>query len=105
MYSHEIFDSLLDLPMGLMTYMFWHGKNVSRLERTIILLARAMVHEPILLFLDDIFIGLSADQQAVLCNYLASLSITRLLVATNEKDLPLNPNAIITLEGHGEVRC
>jgi len=80
LYSHEVFDVLLDLPMGLETYVFDRAANISRLQLVILLLARALVHKPKILFLDEIFKGLGLEQQAIIINYLQSLDITRIFV-------------------------
>ncbi|HXW53138.1 MAG TPA: ATP-binding cassette domain-containing protein, partial [Myxococcota bacterium] len=82
--SHAIFDHLIDLPMGVETYIFSQGKNLSRLEYAIVLLARALVHEPIFLFMDDFLTGLGPKQQASILGYLSSLKITRILTANHE---------------------
>jgi ABC-type bacteriocin/lantibiotic exporter with double-glycine peptidase domain len=77
--SHEVFDVLLDLPMALQTYIIDRGKNISRLQRMAILLARALVHQPKFLFVDDIYGGLSLKDQHIVENFIASLSITRII--------------------------
>ena len=77
--SHEVFDALLDLPMALETYIIERGKNISRLERCAILLARALVHQPKFLFLDEIFSGLSLRDQIVVGDFLSGLAITRII--------------------------
>ena len=93
LYSHEIFDLLLDLPMGLETYVFERASNISRLQLVTLLLARALVHKPKILFMDEIFKGLNLDQQALIADYLSSLDITRILV-THDLAL-LKPDYII----------
>jgi ABC-type bacteriocin/lantibiotic exporter with double-glycine peptidase domain len=87
LYEHEIFDLLLDLPMGLETYIYEGAKNISRVQLITILLARALVHKPKVLFLDEIFVGLSSSQQRMIADYLYSLDITRILVSHDLFDM------------------
>lgn len=91
LYSHEIFDLLLDLPMGLETYVFDRATNISRLQTVVLLLARALVHQPKILFLDEIFKGIGPDQQALIIDYLHNLPITRVLV-THDLSPALRPD-------------
>lgn len=77
--SHEIFDRLLDLPMGLQTFVYWHKKNLSHLERVLIVLARALVHKPQILFVDEIAGGLSSVERGSLFEYISKLDITRVI--------------------------
>lgn len=101
LYSHEVFDVLLDLPMGLETYIFDRAANISRLQLVVLLLARALVHKPKILFLDEIFKGLNLEQQAIIINYLESLDITRILVT---HDLALLKPDFIIKQNHWNAR-
>ena len=47
----------------------------------LILLARTLIHNPKVLFMDEIFKGLSSDEQALLKDYIKSLPMTRILVS------------------------
>lgn len=94
--SHEIFDALLDLPLGLATYVYWHGKNLSHFQKQLIFLARAMVHEPRLLFLDEPFANLSHEQQEMLGDFLSSLPITR-IITSQMNDIPLKTTSSFAL--------
>jgi ATP-binding cassette subfamily C protein len=85
--SHEIYDVILDLPMGLETYVFDNATNISRLQLVIILLARALVHKPKILFLDEIFKGLNLEQQAIMSKYLYDLNITRIIISHDIKNM------------------
>jgi ABC-type multidrug transport system fused ATPase/permease subunit len=82
--SHEIFDVLIDMPMGLETYIFWHAKNISHWERSIILLARALLHKPKVLFIDGLLSGLDSLQQTYLLRYFSILKMTRILTSTTK---------------------
>jgi ABC-type bacteriocin/lantibiotic exporter with double-glycine peptidase domain len=81
--SHEIFSSLLDLPMGLNTYIFWHAKNISRFDSYLIFLARALIEQPKVLFLDEALSGLTILQQEKLLSYLKNLNLT-CIISSNE---------------------
>lgn len=86
--SHEIFDVILDLPMGLQSYVFTERSNLTHLQKATILLARAMLHEPKILFLDEIFNGLDQKEQSLLISFLGQLSITRLIIAHHDLAIP-----------------
>lgn len=79
--SHEIFDALLDLPLGLSTYVFDRGKNIAHYERCLIVLARALVHKPQLIFIDELVSGLHADAQQAIIEYVTSLDATCIITA------------------------
>lgn len=81
--SHEIFDTLIDMPMGLHSFVFWHQKNISHYEKALILLARALVHNPQVLFMDEFISSLNFEDQARIFSFLQSLSKTRILVSNN----------------------
>lgn len=85
-YSHSIFESLLDLPMGLETYVFQKGTSLSRVQAVVLLLMRALIHKPKILFMDEILKGLSFDEQQLLKEYLKSLTISRILVSHHSLD-------------------
>ncbi|MCA9507865.1 MAG: ATP-binding cassette domain-containing protein [Myxococcales bacterium] len=91
--SYEIFDYILDLPLGLQSYVFGHGNNLSKAQILIILLARALIHEPKILFMDEIFEGIDATEQKNLKDFLSSINITRLLVSHQALDIK-NTNII-----------
>jgi ABC-type bacteriocin/lantibiotic exporter with double-glycine peptidase domain len=97
--SHEIYDALLDLPMGIETYIFSDEKGLSRQEKVIILLARAMLFSPRIIFLDEIFYGLSQSEKKQIMDYLNGLSLTRILIAHEDlKNWPFSQ--IIQLSKH-----
>lgn len=83
--SHSIYDCLLDLPLGLATHIYWHKKNISLWEKTIINLAKAMIHDPKILFVDEIIFNLSAQDRILLLDYLYGLSITRVITSLDPK--------------------
>lgn len=77
--SHEVFDMLLDMPMGLQSYVF-PQKNLSRAQTLTVLLARALIHEPKILFMDEIFKGIDEHEQKIIVDFLNTIPITRILV-------------------------
>lgn len=93
--SHEVFDYLIDLPMGLETYIFWHTKNVSRFEQKLILLARALVHEPSVLFMDEILHDVAREHRIMLETYLAHLPITRILTSLGPLIAPVSHRTLV----------
>jgi ABC-type multidrug transport system fused ATPase/permease subunit len=83
--SNEIFDTLIDMPMGLNNFIFWHQKNLSSYEKALILLARALVHRPKVLLMDEFIDSLNLKEQEKIGDFLSNLSITRILVSNNPK--------------------
>ncbi len=84
MLSHEIFDYILDLPMSLQSYVFTEQPNLSRVEKVVILLARALLHEPKILFLDEILSGINKKDQKIITDFLAQLPITRIIITHDD---------------------
>jgi ABC-type bacteriocin/lantibiotic exporter with double-glycine peptidase domain len=81
LHSHEIFEELFKTPMGLNTYVMWHGKNLSPFQTTLIFLARALIHRPAILFLDEVALGASLEEEVTLLKYLRTLPITRIVAS------------------------
>lgn len=86
--SHEIFDLILDLPMALQTYVFLRAPNLSRAQIVVILIARALAHDPKIIFMDEIFKGIDAHEQKIISDFLASLPITRIIISHQHLSLP-----------------
>lgn len=84
--SHEVFDMLLDLPMGLQSYVF-PQKSLSQAQTLTVLLARALIHEPKILFMDEIFKGIDEHEQKVIVDFLKIIPITRILVTHHPVDV------------------
>lgn len=78
---NDIFDLLTDLPMGLQTYIHEDRPHLSQVELTLILLLRAIVHKPKVLFLDEIYSGLSAGEMRRINGFLRSLPITKIIAS------------------------
>ncbi len=79
--SHEVFDMLLDLPMGLQTYVFLKASNLSRAQIVIMLMARALISDPKIVFMDEIFKGIDAHEQKIICDFLSTLNMTRIIIS------------------------
>jgi ATP-binding cassette subfamily C protein len=74
-------DDLRALPMGMFTLVSEDGGAFSGGQRQRLLLARAIVHEPAVLFLDEATSALDNRTQAVVSESLARLRVTRLVIA------------------------
>lgn len=83
-YSHEIYDDLLMLPLGLETYVFEKAHNLSRIQIVLILLARALVNDPRVLYIDELSQGLAVGEQKLLNRYIESLPMTRIMVSHHD---------------------
>lgn len=84
---HPIFDTLLDMPMGLESFIFWHQKNLTHYEKALILLARSLVHRPQVLIMDEFINSLSHADQDRITDFLSEQDITRILVSNNPQVL------------------
>ena len=69
------------MPMGLFTYVGEGGVNLSGGQRQRLLLARALAAKPRILFLDEATSALDEKIQTEVISNLASLSITRFVIA------------------------
>lgn len=74
-------DDIHAMPMGLFTYVGEGGVNLSGGQRQRLLLARALAAKPRILFLDEATSALDEKIQTEVISNLASLSITRFVIA------------------------
>lgn len=85
LFEHRFLWPLLDLPMGLNTYVMWHGQNVSTKTASLILLARALIHQPTFLFLDEIHLGQTLQEEMEVVASLKNLNITTVISSHNNE--------------------
>jgi ATP-binding cassette subfamily B protein len=76
----EIHDEIAHLPMGYDTSLLDGGSGLSAGQRQRLLLARALVHEPALLVLDEATSHLDAEAEQRVVRMLQILPCTRLLI-------------------------
>lgn len=74
-------DELARMPMGLHTIISDGGGNLSGGQRQRLLIARAIVHKPRLLFFDEATSALDNRTQAIVSRSLEQLKATRVVVA------------------------
>jgi NHLM bacteriocin system ABC transporter ATP-binding protein len=74
-------DDLRAMPMGLYTLVSEDGGTFSGGQRQRLLLARAIVHQPAVLFLDEATSALDNRTQAIVSRSLTRLQVTRLVIA------------------------
>ncbi|MBR9812496.1 NHLP bacteriocin export ABC transporter permease/ATPase subunit [bacterium] len=74
-------DDIKALPMGMNTYVNDGGSTFSGGQRQRMLIARAIVHKPRILFFDEATSALDNHTQQVVSQALASLRVTRVVIA------------------------
>lgn len=76
-----IYDEIMAMPMGMHTLIDEGGGNISVGQRQRILLARALIHNPRILLLDEATNALDNATQAVIQQNLEEMKITRLIAS------------------------
>lgn len=84
--SHPLWSNLLNFPLGMSTYIFAHGRNLSKKERCMLLLARALVHKPRFIFIDELSYTLSQEDMQAIMSYIKELSTTAIITAHEPLD-------------------
>lgn len=69
------------LPMGLHTPLTEGGKSLSAGQRQRLLIARAVIHRPRILFFDEATNALDDQTQSLLIRHLSSVQVTRVVIA------------------------
>jgi putative ABC transport system ATP-binding protein len=65
-----LLDEILSMPQGMHTPLVTGGLPLSSRQRTRLLLARALIQQPRLLLLDDVFDGMDTDSTAELAGFI-----------------------------------
>ena len=78
-------DFVSALPNGIMTVVGERGAAVSGGQRQRIALARALVHEPSLLILDEVTSGLDSETEAAICLNMRELTKSLTVVALSHR--------------------
>lgn len=76
-----IHDDIMAMPMGYETVLSDGGASISGGQRQRIALARALVHEPAIVLLDEATSSLDSVTEAAIYNNLGTLSCTRIVIA------------------------
>ncbi len=75
-------EEIRNMPMNMHTYLSDHaGFSISGGQKQKILIARALAAQPTILLLDEATSALDGKSQAIIYNHLATLNITRIVIA------------------------
>ncbi|NNC38384.1 MAG: peptidase domain-containing ABC transporter [Acidimicrobiales bacterium] len=77
----QIFDEIADMPMNFLSHVGDMGSVLSGGQKQRILLARALYHDPKILFLDEGTANLDPETEEKIADVLESMQITRVIVA------------------------
>jgi NHLM bacteriocin system ABC transporter ATP-binding protein len=91
-------DDIRAMPMGMHTYVAEGGSTLSGGQRQRLLIARAIVNRPRLLFLDEATSALDNQTQAIVSESLERLEATRVVIAHRLSTI-VNADRICMLEG------
>ena len=91
-------DDIRAMPMGMHTYVAEGGSTLSGGQRQRLLIARAIVNRPRLLFLDEATSALDNQTQAIVSESLERLEATRVVIAHRLSTI-VNADRICVLEG------
>lgn len=95
------------LPKGIMTMVGERGATLSGGQRQRISLARALVHEPSLLILDEVTSGLDTETELAICNNMKDLTASLTIIALSHRPawldvadqvFELNPELLVSIE-------
>ncbi|WP_051217346.1 peptidase domain-containing ABC transporter [Paenibacillus assamensis] len=92
----EIHDAIMEMPMKYETVISENGSNLSGGQRQRIVLARALVHEPVVLLLDEATSALDTITETRVDRNLSELSCTRIVIAHRLSTI-LNADVIVVL--------
>ena len=91
-------DDIRAMPMRMHTYVAEGGSTLSGGQRQRLLIARAIVNRPRLLFLDEATSALDNQAQAIVSESLERLDATRVVIAHRLSTI-VNADRICMLEG------
>ncbi|MBA4492717.1 peptidase domain-containing ABC transporter [Paenactinomyces guangxiensis] len=97
----RIHDEIMEMPMQYHTLISEMGMNLSGGQRQRIALARALVHKPSILFLDEATSSLDQINESAIDRYLSDMKCTRVVVAHRLSTVQ-NADQIIVLH-NGEI--
>ena len=94
-----IFDDIQKMPLKFSTWLEDMGRNLSGGQRQRLLLARALYRNPCLLFLDEATSHLDVETEQIINNNLASLNITRIVIAHRPQTIAMAEQVFLLRDG------
>jgi NHLM bacteriocin system ABC transporter ATP-binding protein len=91
-------DDIAAMPMGLQTFVMEGGNLISGGQRQRVMIARALVHQPRLIFFDQATSALDNRTQAIVGASLAAMNATRIVIAHRLSTIR-EADRIIVLDG------
>lgn len=100
----NIHDEIMNMPMGYETIVGELGLGISGGQKQRILIARALYRKPSILFMDEATSHLDLNNESVINRSIASLSITRVIVAHRPSTIA-SADRIIDLSQYSSVQA
>lgn len=97
----KIHDEIMQMPMKYNTIISELGMNISGGQRQRLAIARALVHKPSILVLDEATSSLDHLNEKEIDNYLSSINCTRIVISHRLTSL-INSDIIVVLD-EGEI--
>lgn len=93
----EIYDDIMDMPMGFHTHLSENGSNISGGQKQRIAIARALIDSPKVLLLDESTSALDINTEKKITSSFEKLNSTRIVI-THRLNTIVNANKIVVMD-------